>query len=123
MFTIYRDGSRGVEPSLINNFLFIPPYGQTPENLVVLHAHTPETAIEKFSYLDYQYYRANNHVFTDVAAMPESISISFSSDSGARVSIMGDRFPRITLRCLESVLSSDVYSSRGTITRRSRWQS
>src|SRR5205823_2211062 len=69
------------------NFLFRPPAGQEPDRLVVIHAHTPTTAIEKFSYLDYQYYRGNNHVFTDVAAMPETIGISFTSDSGSQVSV------------------------------------
>src|SRR5207249_1430072 len=35
----------------------------------------------------YQYYRGNNHVFTDVAAMSETIGISFTSDSGSQVSV------------------------------------
>jgi hypothetical protein len=60
--------------SLINNFLFVPPAGQNPDRLVVIHTRSPETAIEKFSYLDYRYYRENNHVFADAAAMPEMAS-------------------------------------------------
>ena len=73
--------------SLINNFLFVPPAGKNPDRLVVIHARTPEAAIEKFSYVDYRYYRENNHVFTDVAAMPERIGISFTSNSGAQISV------------------------------------
>jgi predicted permease len=57
-----------------NTSLLVPPAGTGPDRLVTIYARTLGRRIDQFSYLDYQFYRQNNHVFTDLAAIPESIS-------------------------------------------------
>jgi predicted permease len=59
--------------SVSNTVLILPPAARMPDRLVMIHARSDTTAIELVSYPDYQYYRKNNHVFTDIAAAPNSI--------------------------------------------------
>ena len=71
-----------VSLSVSNTFLFLPPAAAWPERLVTLYTRTDTSAIEQVSYPDYQYYRENNHVFTDIAAAPNSISMYAEQSSG-----------------------------------------
>lgn len=69
--------------SVSNTFLLLPPSGVEPDRLVMISEHAPGNDHQEISYPDYQYFRANNHVFTDIAAAPNSISVNFQSgDSG-----------------------------------------
>jgi predicted permease len=61
--------------SVSNTILILPPAAPAPDRLVMMHTRSPGQAIEQVSYPDYEYYRANNHVFTDVAAAPNSIGL------------------------------------------------
>jgi predicted permease len=60
--------------SVSDTSLLVPPAGVAPGRLVTVYLKSPGTPIDHISYPDYEYYRDNNHVFTDVAAMPESIT-------------------------------------------------
>jgi predicted permease len=42
----------------------------------MIYSHTPSENIGQISYPDYEYYRDHNHVFEDVAAAPNSISVN-----------------------------------------------
>lgn len=70
--------------SISNNFLLLPPAAPAPDRLVMLYARSAGTPIDQFSYPDYEYFREHNHVFTDVAAAPNSISISADINFGGR---------------------------------------
>jgi hypothetical protein len=61
--------------SLANTFLFLQPAAPQAERLVSIHTRTTANTVDQVSYPDFQFYRKNNHVFTDVAAEPNSISI------------------------------------------------
>jgi predicted permease len=62
--------------SISNTFLILPPAAPAPERLVMMYTRSPGKAIDQVSYPDYEYYRDNNHVFTGVAAAPNSIGLS-----------------------------------------------
>ena len=62
--------------SLSNTFLVQAPAAPQPDRLVMIHGRSAATALDEISYPDYQYLRQHNHVFTDIAAGPNSISIS-----------------------------------------------
>ena len=61
--------------SVSNTILVLPPAAPAPGRLVMVYAHSDANAIDEISYLDYQYFRKNNHVFTDLAAAPNSIGV------------------------------------------------
>ncbi len=65
-----------VSLSISNTFLMLPPPAPEPDRLVMIYSRSPSEAIGQFSYPDYKYLQENNHVFTDVAAAPNSISMS-----------------------------------------------
>src|SRR5215469_177875 len=70
--------------SISETSLMVPPPGESSDRLVEVYLRSPGENIGHVSYPDYQYYRANNHVFTDVAAIPEDISlmrVPFGPDS------------------------------------------
>ncbi len=48
----------------------------------------PDEAVGQISYPDYKYFRENNHVFTDVAAAPNSISVIANSDGTREVKLV-----------------------------------
>ncbi len=73
-----------VSLSVSNTALLLPPAAAEPDRLVTISSRTPNERIGQISYPDYKYIRENNHVFTDVAAAPNSISINANSD-GTRV--------------------------------------
>jgi hypothetical protein len=58
-----------------NTSLLVGPAGVAPEHLVTIYLRSPGKDIDHISYPDYQYYRENNHVFEDVAAVPEEIGV------------------------------------------------
>jgi predicted permease len=62
--------------SVSNTILILPPAAPMPDRLVMMYTRPPGKAIEPVSYPDYEYYRDNNHVFTDVAAAPNSIGLN-----------------------------------------------
>src|ERR1700757_1643547 len=64
-----------VSMSLTNTFLLLAPAAADPDRLVMIYAHWPDEAVGEFSYPDYKYLRENNHVFTDIAAAPNSIAV------------------------------------------------
>lgn len=62
--------------SASNTLLLLPPAAPAPDRLVTIFTRSPREAIDHISYPDYTYYRENNHVFTDVAAAPNEISVN-----------------------------------------------
>jgi predicted permease len=61
--------------SVFNSLLLRPPAVATPERLVAIYTSAPTEEFNGVSYDDYKYYRDNNHVFSDVYAFPNSISV------------------------------------------------
>lgn len=61
--------------SVSNTILVLPPAAPAPERLVMIYSRAPGTAIDPISYPDFVYFRDHNHVFTDVAAAPNSIGL------------------------------------------------
>jgi predicted permease len=58
-----------------NTSLLVGPAGVATDHLVTLYLRSLGKNIDHISYLDYQYYRENNHVFTDMAALPEEVGV------------------------------------------------
>jgi predicted permease len=73
--------------SIGNTFLFLPPAGADPGRLVMIYAQNPGEDSEHISYPDYEYFRKNNHVFTDIAASPNSIGVEEVMDSNGDVKL------------------------------------
>jgi predicted permease len=74
--------------SFTNTFLLLPPAGTAPDRLVTIYVHTPAGEIDHISYPDYQYLRQNNHVFTDIAGSPNSISVQFNFGTAGEVKVV-----------------------------------
>jgi len=74
--------------SVSNTFLLLPPAAPEPDRLVKIYTRTPTEAIGGVSYPDYKYYRENNHVFTDIAAAPNSIQVSANFDGGREIKVV-----------------------------------
>lgn len=70
--------------SVTNTILILPPAAPEPNRLVAINGRAPGKAIDQVSYPDYAYFRDNNHVFTDVAAAPNSININADLDFEGR---------------------------------------
>jgi putative ABC transport system permease protein len=68
--------------SVSNNVLLLPPAAADPERLVMIYSHSPGEDVGQISYPDYQYFRQNNHVFSDLAAAPNSISLTEDIEPG-----------------------------------------
>lgn len=62
--------------SVSNTLLILPPSAPAPDRLVMMYTRSPAKPIDQVSYPDYEYYRDNNRVFTDVAAAPDSIGLN-----------------------------------------------
>ncbi len=72
-----------------NTILFLPPAAPAPDRLVMIYSRSAQDDIGQFSYPDYQYYRAHNHVFLDIAAAPNSIDgLSDFNFEGRAVNLM-----------------------------------
>jgi len=65
-----------VSLSVSNTVLLLPPAAPEPDRLVAISSRSASEAVGQISYPDYKYIRENNHVFTDVAAAPNSISVN-----------------------------------------------
>jgi predicted permease len=71
----------------ISNWILLrPPAAADPDRLVVIYHRSPEKAVEGISYPDYKEYRDNNHVFSDIAAFPGSVSKNWTTKWGESVS-------------------------------------
>src|SRR4051812_26848653 len=73
--------------SIANTALLLPPAAPEADRLVMIYSRATDKAgsgIEQISYPDYQYFRQNNRVFTDIAAAPNSISLLVDSNFGNR---------------------------------------
>lgn len=77
--------------SLTNTFFLLPPAAPAAERLVMIHSRLPGEEIGQFSYPDYKYYREKNAVFTDIAAVPNNISVSTNFDGKSEVKVVGKR--------------------------------
>ena len=62
--------------SVSNTMLILAPAAPAAERLVMMYLRSPAEAIDQVSYPDYEYYREHNHVFTDVAAAPNSVGLN-----------------------------------------------
>ena len=74
--------------SLTNTFLLLPPAAPAADRLVMIYGRTPGEDIGAISYLDYKYYRENNHVFTDIAAAPNQIHVNTNYDGGREIKLV-----------------------------------
>jgi macrolide transport system ATP-binding/permease protein len=61
--------------SVSNTVLLLPPAAPEPGRLVSIYSRAADSEVDEISHPDYRDYRANNHVFADIAAAPNSISI------------------------------------------------
>jgi predicted permease len=74
--------------SISNTLLLLPPAAPEAGRLVMIYSRSQGEAIGQISYPDYQYFREHNHVFTDVAAAPDSVGIITNyDDSGHEVKL------------------------------------
>jgi putative ABC transport system permease protein len=62
--------------SVSNTFLLLPPAAADPQSLVMIYSHSSTENVGQISYPDYKYFQENNHVFSDLAAAPNSISLT-----------------------------------------------
>ena len=54
----------------------------------MIYSHSAHEDIGEVSYPDYEYFRKNNHVFTDIAAAPNSIGLNVDvGDDGREVKL------------------------------------
>ena len=74
--------------SVSNTFLLLPPAAAEPNRLVKIYTRTPTEPMANVSYPDYKYYRENNHVFTDIAAAPNSIQVSENFDDDREIKVV-----------------------------------
>ena len=70
--------------SVTNTILVLPPAAPEPERLVAISGRAPGNPIDQISYPDYAYWRDHNHVFTGVAASPNSIGVRADLNFGGR---------------------------------------
>jgi predicted permease len=70
--------------SISNTVLLLPPAAPAADRLVMIYWQSPGQAIGEISYPDYQYFRGHNHVFTDIAAAPDSVGLNENFDSQGR---------------------------------------
>src|SRR4051794_9432024 len=61
--------------SVANTALLLPPAASEPERLVMISGRSAEKSIDQISYPDYKYYRQKARVFTDIAAVPNSLTL------------------------------------------------
>ncbi len=75
--------------SISNTVLLLPPSAPDADRLVTIQERAPGEDSASTSYPDYQYLREHNHVFTDIAAAPNSIGLQENiDDSGRHVKAM-----------------------------------
>ena len=74
--------------SVSNTFLLLPPAAPEPDRLVKIYTRSPTEAVGAVSYPDYKYYRENNRVFTDIAALPNSIQVNTNFDGNRETKVV-----------------------------------
>src|SRR5215813_1119178 len=75
--------------SVTNTILVLPPAALEADRLVAIYDRAASKPVDQISYPDYQYFRENNHVFTDVAAAPGAININANFDeSGVKAEVI-----------------------------------
>ena len=75
--------------SVSNTLLLMPISAREPDRLVKIYLRTPTDPVGSLSYPDFKYYRENNHVFTDIAAAPNSIQASTTNDGRREIKVVG----------------------------------
>src|ERR1700757_1114360 len=75
--------------SATNTFFLLPPAAPAADRLVMVHSRLPGEDIGQFSYPDYKYYREKNTVFTDIAAIPNDISVQTNFNGKREVKLIG----------------------------------
>jgi predicted permease len=75
--------------SISNTLLLLPPAAPEPDRLVKIYTRTPSESVDSVSYPDYKYYREHNQVFTDIAALPNSIQVNSSNDGKREIKVVG----------------------------------
>lgn len=96
-----------VSLSVSNTSLLVTPAGVAPDRLVNIYSRAPGKTVDNISYPDYQYYRDNNHVFTDAAAVQEGIN-------GVRASFTPrDKTSGGTVNVFNSTVSENYFSVLG----------
>lgn len=76
--------------SAANTMLLLPLAAPEPGRLAAIYSRGGDHGVDQISYPDLEYYRANNHVFTGIAASPNSISLSIDrSNEGREIRIIG----------------------------------
>ena len=76
--------------SAANTMLLLPLAAPDPGRLVAIYSRATDKGVDQISYPDLEYYRVNNHVFTGIAASPNSISLSIDrSNEGRETRIIG----------------------------------
>jgi len=94
-----------VSLSVSNTSILAAPAGVEPDRLVTIYSRAPGKSVDHISYPDYEYYREHNRVFTDIAAIPESMSVTRATFGGAGDS---DNGPEVTVT---NTLASETYFS------------
>jgi predicted permease len=76
--------------SISNTALLLPLAAPEADRLVMIYTRAPGEAIGGISYPDYEYFRRNNDVFSDIAAVPNAIGINatFNSDNHQEVRVV-----------------------------------
>ena len=74
--------------SVSNTFLLMAPAAPEPDRLVMIYSRSASETIGQIAYPDYKYYREKNHVFTDIAAAPNSIQVNANSDGKNEVKVV-----------------------------------
>jgi predicted permease len=64
--------------------LLLPPPAPAADRLVMIYARSTGEEVDHISYPDYQYFRDHNHVFTGIAAAPNSVGINENFDDQGR---------------------------------------
>ncbi len=74
--------------SISNTFLFLSLAAPNPDRLVMIHARAADKDVDQISYPDWQYFRENNHVFTDIAATPNSIGLQMDNNGKREIRVI-----------------------------------
>ena len=76
--------------SAANTMLLLPLAARDPGRLVAIYSRAADRGVDQISYPDLEYYRANNHVFSGIAASPTSVSLSIDRSSRGRGAVARD---------------------------------
>lgn len=74
--------------SFFNALLLRPPMASAPSRLVTLYESSPSNEIQSVSFLDYKFYRENNHVFSGLAAFNYGINMGALQDRSLKETVV-----------------------------------